>query len=216
MKEIIVFGNGEHAKVVIDCIECEDKYIIKAVVSEQETLMKANFHQYEWFNFSKLESIGIKIGIIAIGDNFTRKMMVNKITEIIPDFQFITTIHPSATISKSATVGNGTTIFAGAIVNPFCKIGNHCTINTASSIDHDSVMNDFSSIAPGVHTGGVVTIGKFSAISIGASIIHGISIGDNCVIGAGSTVIDNIPGNSVAVGTPCKVIKPRNPGEKYL
>ena len=37
--------------------------------------------------------------------------------------------------------------------------------------------------------------------------LPGVTIGDNVVIGAGSVVNKDIPSNSVAVGTPCKVIK---------
>lgn len=38
-------------------------------------------------------------------------------------------------------------------------------------------------------------------------ILPGVTIGDNCVIGAGSVVTKNIPSNSVAVGNPCRVIR---------
>jgi Acetyltransferase (isoleucine patch superfamily) len=38
-------------------------------------------------------------------------------------------------------------------------------------------------------------------------VLPGVTIGDNCVIGAGSVVNKDIPANSVAVGNPCKVIK---------
>lgn len=38
------------------------------------------------------------------------------------------------------------------------------------------------------------------------TILHGVIIGDNCVIGAGSVVTKDIPANSVTVGVPCKVV----------
>ena len=38
-------------------------------------------------------------------------------------------------------------------------------------------------------------------------VLPGVTIGDNCVIGAGSIVTKDIPENTVAVGNPCKVIK---------
>lgn len=38
-------------------------------------------------------------------------------------------------------------------------------------------------------------------------VLPGVTIGDNCTIGAGSVVVKNIPANTVAVGNPCKVIK---------
>ena len=41
----------------------------------------------------------------------------------------------------------------------------------------------------------------------GAVILPGVTIGDNCVIGAGSVVTKDIPSNVVAVGNPCRIIK---------
>jgi len=52
-----------------------------------------------------------------------------------------------------------------------------------------------------------VTIGHNVWIGGSATILPGVTIGDNVTIGAGSVVVGDIPPNSVAVGTPCKVIK---------
>ena len=41
-------------------------------------------------------------------------------------------------------------------------------------------------------------------------VLPGVTIGSNCVIGAGSVVVKDIPDNSIAVGNPCKVIKQIN------
>lgn len=52
-----------------------------------------------------------------------------------------------------------------------------------------------------------VTIGNNVWICTGAIILPGVTIGDNCVIGAGSVVTKDIPEGSLAVGVPCKVIR---------
>lgn len=52
-----------------------------------------------------------------------------------------------------------------------------------------------------------VSIGNDVWIGAGVSILPGVKIGNNCVIGAGSVVNKDIPDNSLAVGNPCKVIK---------
>ena len=43
---------------------------------------------------------------------------------------------------------------------------------------------------------------------------HGITIGDNTIIGAGSVITRDIPANVVAAGVPCKVIRPITEDEK--
>lgn len=55
-----------------------------------------------------------------------------------------------------------------------------------------------------------VTVGSHSWIGGDVVITPGITIGENCVIGAGSVVTKDIPDNSIAVGNPCKVIRQVN------
>lgn len=52
-----------------------------------------------------------------------------------------------------------------------------------------------------------ITIGNNVWIGAQCSILPGVTIGDNTVIGAGSVVTKDIPANVVAVGNPCRVIK---------
>lgn len=53
-----------------------------------------------------------------------------------------------------------------------------------------------------------VHIGRNCWIGAGAVIVPGVSIGDNTVIGAGSVVTKDIPSDVVAVGNPCRVLRP--------
>jgi len=77
-------------------------------------------------------------------------------------------------------------------------------------------MSDFCSLAPAAVTGGNVKIGMRSAISIGAVIKHGITIGNDCVIGANSFLNKDLPHNIVAYGVPARKVRNRNIGDSYL
>ncbi len=55
-----------------------------------------------------------------------------------------------------------------------------------------------------------VHIGKNCWLGAGAIVLPGVTIGDNVVIGAGSIVTKDIPSNVVAVGNPCRVLRPVN------
>ena len=52
-----------------------------------------------------------------------------------------------------------------------------------------------------------IMVGNNVWIGAGVSVLPGVTIGDNCVIGAGSVVNRDIPSNTLAAGNPCKVIK---------
>ncbi len=53
----------------------------------------------------------------------------------------------------------------------------------------------------------MVRIGKKSTIGIGATIIDGVTVGDNAFVGAGSVVTRDVPDNMVVVGAPAKVLR---------
>lgn len=105
---------------------------------------------------------------------------------------------------------------AGAVINSCCSVGEFCIINTHASLDHDSSMENFSSLAPRVSTGGNCIIGNYTAIGIGAILRHGVSIGNDTVIGAGSLVMNNLEDFIVAYGIPARKIRDRQHGAKYL
>ena len=159
---------------------------------------------------------GLRGAIVAVGDNFVRASVADKIQAICPDLPFVSVVHPRASIGTDVSIGDGTVVMSGATISPCCSVGRCCVINTNASLNHDSVMEDFSSLAPGATTGGNCHIGRYSAIGIGAVLVHRVRIGVHSVVGAGSTVLNDIGPYCVAYGTPAKEIRPRPPGEKYL
>lgn len=81
-------------------------------------------------------------------------------------------------------------------ISPGCKI-----ISANHNPDNHSKHDD----APPIKIGNNVFIYANSVV------LPGVEIGDNVIIGAGSVVTKNIPSNSIAVGNPCIVIKPKEP-----
>ncbi|MFY8136633.1 MAG: acetyltransferase [Flavobacteriales bacterium] len=219
MKKVIILGTSGHSKVVTDIFRASDEYEIVGYLSSDQSS-----DQFENLpilgteeSFFASNSLGEDLYFfIAVGDNFLRQQISLKLRSLNTQIKFASAIHPSAVISPSAKIGAGTCIMANTVINANSNIGSLCILNTAASLDHDCVMGDFSSLAPGVHTGGNVTIGTCSAISIGSIVVHKITIGEHTVIGAGSTVTKNIEPFVVAFGSPCKKVRNRLKGEKYL
>ena len=217
---ILIFGAGGHAKVIIDLVEKEGSHNIFGLIDPSkkkgDNLMGYKILGQESDLPGIIANNSIKGGVIAIGDNGLRKKVNDKILRACPDFNFFSFVHPSASIGKGAEVGMGSVILAGVIINPDSRIGNHCILNTNSSLDHDAEMHDFSSLAPNSTVGGNVKIGEFSSIALGANIIQNIVIGKHALIGAGSAVTEDIKDFSVNYGVPSKFIRNRKKDEKYI
>ena len=105
---------------------------------------------------------------------------------------------------------------AGCIFNPKSVIGGFTFFATGAQVEHDCLIDEFASISAGSITGGFVKLGKFSAITLGVTVIDRVEIGKNTVVGAGSLVVKSLPENVLAYGNPCKIIRTRNEGEKFL
>jgi tetrahydrodipicolinate N-succinyltransferase len=87
-------------------------------------------------------------------------------------------------------------------------IGSHVTISAnVAFVNHDGGVRVFRTENPGIHVYGDIHVGSHVFIGMGTIILPGVTIGDRCVIGAGSVVTRDIPSGSVAAGVPCRVIK---------
>ena len=127
------------------------------------------------------------------------------------------------------------------IVAPFwCDYGYNIEIGENFFANHNTVILDGAKVtfgnnvfvAPncGFHTAGhpidaerrnqgleyayPITVGDNVWIGAGVQVMPGVTIGSNVVIGGGSVVVKDIPSNVVAVGNPCRVVRPITDDER--
>ena len=143
---------------------------------------------------------------IGIGNPVLRKQLYDKFTAL--GGEFTSTISPLATIATfDVNIGYGSNVLSGAFFSNGSKLGKGCIVYYNSIITHDCTIGDFVEISPSVTLLGRSGIGSYSQIGSNATILPGIKIGKNVIIGAGSVVTKDLPDNCVAVGIPAKIIK---------
>ena len=116
-------------------------------------------------------------------------------------------IHPTAFISKKSQVGFGTVIFANAVVNAGANIDKGCIINTAATVDHDCHIQAYCHISPGVNIAGGVTVGQFSWLGIGSSVVEYITLAENTQTGAGAVITGSTQSNQLYLGVPATPVR---------
>jgi len=143
----------------------------------------------------------------GVGTPKTRQLLMEKAAAA--GFSFETLIHPRIERSQWIRIGSGTVICAGNILTTNIVLGQHVQINLDCTIGHDVIMDDYTTLAPGVHVSGCVHLGRRVYVGTGAVIINGtqenpIVIGDDVVVGAGACVTKSIPANLTVVGVPAR------------
>lgn len=205
-QKIFVFGASGHAKVVIDIIERQGLYDIDCLVDDDSRLKDTMVYGYRVIGGkSELLASGMRKGLVAIGSNKARCSVASWLLN--HGFELVSAVHPSAQLARGVTMGNGTVVMAGAVINSDSSLGDNIIVNTRASIDHDCTIGDCVHIAPGSVLCGTVTVGEGSFICAGATIIPNLVVGMNVTVGAGSTVIKTVPDNVIVVGSPAKQIR---------
>lgn len=219
MSGILIVGASGHARLAIDAIEKQGRYRIAGLLDRYRA------PGYECMGYRvigaetdlpRLLNDGIDAVLIGIGDNSIRGQVAELLERLAPGVEFVTVVHPTAAIARGVTIGAGSLVLAGGVINAQSRLGRHTILGSRASLDHDSVMGDFASLGPNATTGGDVRIGDFSAVAMSATVLHGVSVGAHTVVGAGSLALKDVPSQVVAYGVPARVVRERMPGDKYL
>ena len=145
--------------------------------------------------------------VCAVGAPKVRRRIIERIKTISPSRKYATLLDPTVEKSDTVTIGEGSIVCAHSILTVNIHIGDHVIVNLDCKIGHDAVVDDFATVHPSVNISGDVHVGEGAEIGTGTRIIQRTTIGRNAVVGIGSVVVDDIPGDCVAVGCPARVVK---------
>ncbi|MCB1856781.1 MAG: acetyltransferase [Gammaproteobacteria bacterium] len=204
MKQLLIFGAGGHGKVVADA-------------AQQAGWSEIIFFDDRWPELSALSCWPVAGGkqalagawlaggsvAVAVGDNRRRLLLLESFAA--QGAPLATVFHPSAAVSRYATIGAGSVVFATAAVNADATLGTGVIVNTGASVDHDCILGDGVHISPGARLAGQVRVGNETWIGIGAVIRDGITIGRGCMVAAGAVIINDVADGCRVAGNPGRV-----------
>ncbi|NLW44485.1 MAG: acetyltransferase [Syntrophomonadaceae bacterium] len=146
--------------------------------------------------------------VVAIADSEARKAITQRLHS--HGINIATLIHPSVSMSDFVQIEAGSIICSGAVITTNVILGKATIVNPKCFIGHDTVLGDFVSLMPATNLAGEVKVGEGCYFGLNSCVINRTKIGKWSIIGAGATVINDIPDYSVAVGVPARVIKQRD------
>ncbi len=208
---IAIIGKGGHAAVVTDIIYKNGDKVVGYYddnVSQPGHLVTIDECESGILGTTDQCDPDLGFYVCAIGDNATRKRMVEKNRQ--RHLKWTTVIYPQTLVGSNIKVFGGVVICPGAIICHGVEIGCHTIINTKVSVDHDCTIGQFSHLAPGVTLCGNVTIGDCTLIGAQTVVRNGVKIGSGVIIGCGSNVVCDIPDGVTAFGNPAKIVPQGN------
>ena len=206
-QQLIIIGAGGHGRVCAEIAArcgytvtgfCDPALALgewingEPVIAEDDERLLA-----EWTNDNHL--------FVALGNN-ARRVEVGELAQQ-QGVELATLVDPTADLSTTAEVGAGSVLMAKVVVNANARIGAHCILNTACTIDHDGDLADGVQIGPGVNAAGGVTFGEKSLVGVGASLIPGVRVGRQAIVGAGAVVTEDVQDRTTVAGVPAQPIK---------
>lgn len=120
-----------------------------------------------------------------------------------------TIIHPGASVSQLATIGQGCLVLDNSRIGPFAVLEENVFVSGSVNIDHHCRIGRNTTFGPGVFLSGGVVVGDSCSFGTSIGVESHVSIGANCSITSGSVIQKDVPANSVAKVAGQVVIRPR-------
>jgi sugar O-acyltransferase (sialic acid O-acetyltransferase NeuD family) len=153
---------------------------------------------------ASLEGSRVINGIGSTRSFRAKKQLLDNLA--LPRDRYLTLVHPSASVSRMATLGAGTAILQNATVTSHARLGDHVIVLPNSVISHDDLIGDYSCVAGGACISGNVTVEPLCYIGSGARIREGLRIGTGALVGMGAVVTRDVPPHTTVIGCPARAL----------
>lgn len=214
-RDLVIIGAGGFGREVLwqlcEAITLAEKYNILGFVDDTPELQGTMVNGFPVLGTSRwlIDYPKEICVVICVGNSITRKALFNRLKNN-KNISFPTIIADDVRYSDFIKFGQGCIICLSSVLTVNISLGDFVIVNLDCTIGHDAILNDFVTLYPSVNVSGNVNIGCCTEIGTGSNIIQRKTIGDNCIVGAGSVVVKDVPPNCTVVGIPAQPIKFHN------
>lgn len=207
-RNLILVGGGGHCKSVIDVAESVG-YTILGILDKPEEVGKQVLAYKVIGTDDDISQYVDKAEFVITVGQIKSSAIRHKIADRIEKAggKLATIVASDATVSKYATIGEGTVILHKCVVNADAKIGKNCIINTMANIEHEVEIGDFCHISTGVMVNGNANIGNDVFVGSKSVVNQGVVIVNESIIGSMTCVNKPVLQYGLYVGVPARYIK---------
>ncbi len=216
VRDLVIYGTGGFAREVHQLLEDlnsrRQEWNIVGFLDDDDAKWGKDVHGLPVLGnagwLAGRSEVGVSVGI---GGPRSKKDVVER-CRAAGGTSFPVLVHPLAWIGNRVKLGEGTIICAGARITTDIEIGRHVILNLDATVCHDTVIEDYVTIAPSVNVSGGVRLMEGADIGTNASFIPGVRVGAWSKVGAGAAVVRDVAAAATVVGVPARVVGAPNGG----
>lgn len=188
-KTLLILGAGGHGKAVAEAALLSGKWQRVCFADDRWPELQESFGCSVVANSGTLADLvgQVDAAIAAVGNNALRERWLAELQACgIP---LATVVHPAASVSPSAELGEGSAVMALAMVGADVRGGKGVIVNAHATVDHDAALGDFAHLGVGVHLAGGVRIGARAWLQAGCCAGYRVVVVDGAVLAPGTVLI---------------------------
>ena len=205
-RPLLILGARTFAPVVADLLASAPEYQVAAFVENlDQSRCSAKLEGLPVLWVDEIAQLADTHSAICALGSTKRKALIEQAAEA--GFRFATFVDSAASVSRKATVGEGSIVSTGAVVAAHSTIGKHVLVNRGALIGHNVEIGDYVTIGPGANIAGFTRIKSGAHIGMGANILEKRSIDESSVVAAGALVNSDVAARTMVAGAPARVVK---------
>ena len=213
MKQVAIFGSSGCGRGVLPLarkqLEVGNQEYRLVFVDDHPSSSIVNGHQVLTYSEWLSQPASTRHINIAIANSVIREKLAERC--VSDGVQFFQVRASNVVELDDVNIGDGAILCPFVTLTSNVRIGKHFHANIYSYVEHDCVIGDYVTFAPGVKCNGNIHIEDHAYIGSGAVIKQGtpdrpLVIGRGAVVGMGAVVSKSVPPNTVVVGNPARLM----------
>lgn len=201
MKKILLAGNAITAEILCAYLKQDARYEVVGFTVDDEFVAQGGIAGYRTVGLSEAPGAflsGTHSVIMAMGYNDlnrTRETMFYRLKAM--GYAVETYIHPDARVYTDHSVGEGSVVLPGAVVEPRARVGANTMVWSNVTLAHHSSVDDHCWVAAGTVVSGQAKVLRNTFLGVSCTVVNAVTVGEFNVVGAGALITRDTKPHSV-------------------
>ena len=192
MKQIVLFGAGKIAEVVLYFLRHHSDYEVVACTVDHRFLPGDSWQGLPAVAFGDVERLyppATHAMFVAVGYHLLNELRARICADAkAKGYKLVSYVHPQSGLPQDCEYGENCFIMNNVLIHPRVRLGNDVFVWSGAMIGHHSAIGDHCWLTSCANISGVVTVGKNCFFAVNATVGHNVVMGDECFVGANALV----------------------------